>query len=401
MKKLLFLGAATFQIPPIQYALQQGYTVITVDNQPTNEGHHLAHRSYNISTTEKEQIVQLAETEQIDGIVCYGSDIAASTAAYVAEKLNLVGSSYETILTLTNKALFRHFLTQHQLQQQSFKSFTLQQYTQIEAYLQKIKFPVVVKPVDASGSKGVSVIRDLSDQWEAKIARAFQYSLSKTIIIEQFITKKGRQICGDGYMENGKLRFIELGDGHFYDEPPFHAPYAETFPSQHSAKDLQKVKYKLEKILQQAGYHNGTFNLDVMITTDNEVFVNEIGPRSGGNYIPLAIKLISHVDLIAAVVERSLNPNFQLDCHKKRSPYVYACYMIHSKQNGTLQSITFDKSIVNNIIYNHPYLKVGILVEPFYQANKAIGNIVLKFENEVEMHQKMGKINELCRVSVT
>ncbi len=81
MKKLLLLGAATFQIPPIKYALDRGYYVITCDNVPENPGHKLAHKSFNTSTTDMEGILSIARQEDIDGIMTFGSDVSAPTAA--------------------------------------------------------------------------------------------------------------------------------------------------------------------------------------------------------------------------------------------------------------------------------------------------------------------------------
>ena len=399
MKKILFLGAATFQTPPITYALERDYYVITSDNRPQNPGHRLAHKSYNVSTIDKKKVLTLARNEKIDGILSYGSDVSAPTAAYVSDQLCLPGSKYATSLTLTNKALFRRFLKEEGIQHQPFRSFSVVEKEQVKDYLKTVKLPVVVKPVDASGSKGVSIIHSMNE-WKPKVEYAFKTSISKNIIIEQYIVKKGRQICGDGYMENGKLVFVEFGDGHFYKNHDYLAPYAETFPSTHHPSNLQKVGRQLELILQRAGYHKGAFNLDVMITLHDEVFVNEIGPRSGGNYIPLAVKLISNVDLTAAAVESSIDPNYLLETNKSRSPYFFACYMIHSQRQGILKGIAFGPEIKAHIIHLHPYMEVGDEVLPFHQANQAIGNIILQFDSQEEMLAKMVGINNLCQVKL-
>ena len=108
-------------------------------------------------------------------------------------------------------------------------------------------------------------------------------------------------------MENGKLKFVCYGDGHFYNDSKFLAPFGETFPSKHTEKTLLKVSNKLEEILSTNSSTNGPFNLDVIIDYQNNPFVIEIGPRNGGNYIPTAIKLKTNIDLISATVELALN----------------------------------------------------------------------------------------------
>lgn len=97
MKRILFLGGAPTQIPPIKYALEQGHYVITCDYLPENPGHKLAHEYHDVSTTDKEAVLALAKSLNIDGIVAYASDPAAPTAAYVSENLGLPGNPYESV----------------------------------------------------------------------------------------------------------------------------------------------------------------------------------------------------------------------------------------------------------------------------------------------------------------
>ena len=113
MKKILFLGGAPTQIPPIKYALEQGHHVITLDYLPNNPGHKLSHNFYNISTTDKEAVLEVAKAENIDAIVAYASDPAAPTAAYVSEKMGLPGNPYKSVEVLARKDLFREFLAKH------------------------------------------------------------------------------------------------------------------------------------------------------------------------------------------------------------------------------------------------------------------------------------------------
>ena len=88
-KKILFLGATQFQIPPIVYAKEQGHHVITADYLPENPGHKYADEYHNVSTTDMEAVLKLSESLNIDGIVAYASDPAAPTQAYVGNKLGL------------------------------------------------------------------------------------------------------------------------------------------------------------------------------------------------------------------------------------------------------------------------------------------------------------------------
>ncbi len=400
MKTILFLGAAMFQIPPIVYAKQEGYRVITTDNQPQNPGHALADRSYHISTIDKEAILELAQKEQIDGILSFGSDVSVRTAAYVAEKLGLPSNSYQTVLVLTHKGRFRDLLQREGLQAQQFQQFNQESEQEtIHSFIKDIAGKVVIKPVDVSGSKGVSIIQAEAD-WQAEVAEALERSFSKEIIIESYVEKAGKQICGDGYMEAGKLKFICYGDGYFYDDGIHLAPYAESFPSTQADEVLTRVGEKLERILQKANFHSGTFNFDVMLTTEGKIFVIEIGPRSGGNYLPVAIQLYTNVDLVAAAVETCIDTNYELEVAVKPSTFFYACYMLHARETGVLKEIKIDPQLLPHIFMYHPYTKIGEPVEPFVQANRAVGNMILRFQKKEEMLTIMSDIRELCQIVV-
>jgi carbamoylphosphate synthase large subunit len=113
MKKILLLGGSTQQIPAIEYAKKQGYGTILCDYLPDNPGQHYADRFYCVSTTDKESVLEVAQEENVDGVVDYASDPAAPTAAYVAEKMGLLTNPYKSVELLTNKDKFRVFLAEH------------------------------------------------------------------------------------------------------------------------------------------------------------------------------------------------------------------------------------------------------------------------------------------------
>ena len=397
--KILFPGAAAFQLPPIQYALAKGYEVITADNRPQNPGHGLAARSYNISAADWDAITDIAKREKVNAIVPFASDVGAVSAAYACERLQLPSSPYKSVLTLANKAHFRRFMQQSGIAPVNHRAFAAAEQHLIPHFMRSMGFPAVIKPVDASGSKGVALIRE-ENELEPKLKAAYDASLSQTVIMERFIPRFGRQICGDGFMQHGKLTFIYFGDGYFYEDKKYLAPYAESFPSTHSPQILQKVQMQLQTILQKVNYHTGAFNFDVWITTGNEVFVNEIGPRSGGNYLPLAIQLMTGVDMTAAAVECAINPVYAFDFKLKKSDGFYACYMLHAKKAGFLKGVRFSPEMASHIVKRHPYLSIGERVKPFTQANHAIGHIMLRFDAFNEMQEKMAAINQYCTIEL-
>src|SRR5699024_9828243 len=149
-------------------------------------GQNFADVFYNISTTDLDKVLQIAEKENIDGIVAYASDPAAPTAAFVAEKLGLTSNSYTSVNTLSFKNNFREFLKSNGF----YSTFAMSYENFSDAFeeIDRFNFPVMIKPIDSSGSKGVRKIDNKSDL-EQYFNYAMKFSRKKIIVIEEFFEK--------------------------------------------------------------------------------------------------------------------------------------------------------------------------------------------------------------------
>ena len=397
MKKIIFLGASFQQLSPIEYANSKGYITITCDNRPDNPGHRIATSSYNVSTTEKEDILSIAREENIDGIVCYGSDVSAPTAAYVSENLGLPGNPYDSVVTLTNKNRFREFQKKN-----SFycpKSLTIDSVEEldqisIDAALIDFSKELVIKPVDANACKGISIIDNRNKLVQAA-ARAARYSLSNKVIIEEYVSRKSYQICGEGFLQNGLISFYSFANEHFTESTI--VPVGESFPSIHSKSITDKAAAELQRVFSLLDMSTGPFNTDLFITKDDEIFIVEIGPRNGGNRMPDAIKYASGVDTISATVESAIGNAVSLNttCQQLASTY-----SIHTTSNGILSGIKYSDEIKNNIVDELLFYKIGDHVKAFDMGSNMIGNLILKFDSYDEMINKMENMSTYVQAEI-
>ena len=186
MKKILLLGGSHFQVPSIKKAKEMGFYTVTCDYLPQNPGHKYADEYYNVSTTDKEEVLRLAQKLKIDGIVCYASDPAAPTAAYVAEKMCLPASPYQSVEILANKDKFRKFLSANGFHTPKARGYAYEEVEQMRKDIGEFCFPVMVKPVDSSGSKGVAKVDEVSEILEA-VDTAVSYSRCGRFIIEEYV----------------------------------------------------------------------------------------------------------------------------------------------------------------------------------------------------------------------
>ena len=249
MKKLLLLGGSAQQVVAIETAKKLGYYTVLCDFLTDNPGQYSADKFYLVSTTDKEAVLDVAKKENIDGVLAYASDPAAPTAAYVAEKMGLSGNPYESVEILCNKDRFREFLKNN-----GFCTPAAKGYSDIDSAFADIKngyfrMPVIVKPVDSSGSKGVGKIETIEETLQ-KLEYAMSFSRGKRIIVEEFVEKFGYQIAGDGLSIDGKLVFRYFANDHFNPKcvNPF-VPISASFPYNMPDYIQDKVHDEIQRLL--------------------------------------------------------------------------------------------------------------------------------------------------------
>lgn len=399
MKKVLLLGGSHFQVPSVKTAKKLGYYTITCDYAPNNPGHKFADEYHNVSTTDKEAVLALAKQLKIDGIVCYASDPAAPTAAYVAEQLGLPTSPYKSVEILANKDKFRQFLTENGFLVPKAKGYA---YAEKETCLREaeslFRFPVMVKPVDSSGSKGVKCIRDISDLSKA-IDDAMNYSRIKRFILEEYVEKFGYQIAGDGFSVDGKLVFRCFANEHFDASGinPY-VPVGESWPYNMPNAVHEKLHNEIQRAISLLGMKTQAYNFDARIDADQNVYLMEIGPRNGGNLIAQVTQYATGVDMVEYTIKAALGEDCS-DLHMVAPKGYWSNYMIHCQKSGILKEILIDEDFKkNNIVEFDMLYQIGDYVEAFTGSNGTLGTMILKFGSMEEMLEKMDHMERWVKV---
>lgn len=397
MKKILLLGGSAQQIVAIKTAKKLGYYTILCDFLPDNPGQYEADKFYLVSTTDKDTVLEVAKKENIDGILAYASDPAAPTAAYVAEELGLPGSPYESVEILCNKDKFRDFLKTN-----GFCTPEAKGYTNVKEAFEDIKnglfkYPIIVKPVDSSGSKGVSRI-DSIEQVERLLEYAMSYSRGHRVIVEEFVEKYGYQIAGDGLSIDGKLVFRYFANDHFNPlcKNPF-VPISASFPYEQPTEIQDKIHNEIQRLLTALNMKTTTYNFDMRIDKDYNVYLMEVAPRDGGNYIPDVIRYATGVDLVECSVKAAMGENIDTSKFGEPSGF-YSYFAIHSLEDGVLDRIEFTQEGESHIIEKHVIKKSGDKISSFIGANSTLGCLVMKFDSFEQMIHMMDNSQEWCKV---
>lgn len=393
-KRILFLGAAPTQVPPLHYARTQGHYVITCDYVPENPGHKLADEWYNVSTTDTDEVLKLAKKLNIDGIVAYASDPAAPTAAYVAEKLGLPGNPYQSVLTLARKDLFRAFLKEHGFNTPLSNSFYDRE--QARLWLAEIGLPAYVKPVDSSGSKGVTKLVEVSN-FDQAFDHALNYSREKLVVVEEQIVRSSYQVAGDGFIVDGELVFRSWADEHFDRLCNGLVPIGQTFPTSHPHAWLEVAHAESQRLLSLLGMKTGALNFDYVFDENGKFYFLELGPRNGGCLIPEVIRYATGIDLIKYTVDAALG----LPCQGLRmepAKGFWSSYMVHSLDDGTFKNLWLSDRVQAKIIEKDIYAKPGDKVKKYLGSNDTLGTMILQFDTMEEMLDMVDNMERDIRV---
>lgn len=395
-EKILILGGSFLQIPLIDLAKKRGCYVITCDYLPDNPGHKLSHEYHNVSTTDKEAVLYLAKKLEIDAIIAYASDPAVPTAAYVADALGLHSPSSDAVNILARKDLFRDFLLKNGFD--SPKAGVFDSFDQAKQFLHAFDLPVIVKPVDSSGSKGISKVYEESALVNA-CYDALRYSRCKKIIIEEFIERICPQVHGDAFVLNSELVFTCLGDHYFINENSF-VPVSTMIPTQCAPKFVTRALLDINKILKIIKFGTGPINIEIAIGRNNKVYIMEIGPRNGGNFVPQLIQYATRAEMVSWVLDSSLGNIIQNNVYYNsfRPDGFYSHYIIHSEMNGVFDRIEIDTFIAKKILMKKIYKKHNDTIKSFTGSDSTVGVLILKYDSLEEMHSTIKEMPNYLKI---
>lgn len=374
------LGGSAQQVPAIEAAKEMGYYTVLIDYLPDNPGQHVADIWYQESTIDVEAVCRIAKEENVNGILPYASDPAALPAAIVAEQLGLPTNPAKSVEILGVKHKFRDFLAENGFA--CPKKFTFSPSDSVDEVVEKtknLKFPIVIKPTDSSGSKGVSFLEDTKEIGKA-IAHADSYSRNKILIAEEFIQRGFPDVIGgDIFVENGKITLF--GDMACLrgDNGKSLIPIGEKKPNGLNALQINALHEELQKLVSALGIRGGELNIEVIIDNDNHVHFLELGPRAGGNMIPIQLSDAYGVDLIKANVAVAMGEKANLEI--KEPTDCYMTYVLHSDKDGIYEGVEYSPEIEPYIYRRVHYKQPGDKVEAFDGAGKALGIVFLRFSN--------------------
>lgn len=397
-KKLMLLGGLRYLLPVIKAAHEQGYHVITADYLPENIAHKYSDEYCNVSIVDKEAVLQEAKRLQIDGIMSFACDPGVVAASYVQNQMGLPSfGSFESVEILQNKDKFRDFLTKNNFNVPLAKGFDNIEDAMAESYW--YPWPVIVKPTDAAGSKGVTRV-DGPEGLRPALEYAMRHSISGHIIVEEFIEKEGCSSDTDSFSVDGQLSFVSFCAQRFdANASNPYTPAAYSWPSTFTAEQEEYLTSEIQRLITLLGMKTAVYNIETRIGTNGKPYIMELTPRGGGNRLCEMLRYATGVDMITAITRAMVGDPIE---PVEQKPYNghWAEIILHADKDGVFDHLEIDHSLPAEVVEEDLWVQKGDKVESFEGANNAIGTLVLKFQTAEELEHAITHQSDWLKVAV-
>ena len=372
MKKILIIGAGFLQDFVIQKAKSMGYEVIAVDANPASVGFRYADKHGVINIVDEKACFAYAQEENIDGVLTAATEYGVLTAAYIAEQMNLVGLKYDTAKMIKNKYQVRKRLFEAKVDDAA-QAYEVHENTDLAALAQKLTFPIMVKPCDGSGSRGVSRV-DRASQLAEACKAAMAASVTHRAEIESFIT--GREYGAESLVVDGAVHVLGIMRK-WMTEPPYYAELGHAVPSGLDDEVEKKVIECVENAIKALGIRSGAVNIDLLVTEDNKVYMVDVGARMGGNLIGShIIPYGTGIDYMGNMIKNAVGD--MVDLSPVTKPTAVATRLLAFRSGKVEKLPDFEKIEQEYGVEIYHHLEIGQTIREYHTNLDGCGYIVAR-----------------------
>lgn len=398
-KRLLFLGATAYIADLVLLAKKQGIYTIVTDYYKNAPAKKVADEYYDVSTVDLDELEKIAVNSKVDGIATGFSDVNLAMAQKLCEKLGMpFYANHEQVQKTTNKLEFKKLCRECGVP-------TARQYhidsTLSESDLGEIIYPVIIKPADSYGSKGISVCKNEKELKEA-YANALNFSNAAQVVVEQFITGYD-DVCMYYTIQNGFISLSAMTDRDMNTEQKGKAPQPNGlfYPSKRLKQYYDQIHENVCKLIRRLGIMNGTMFIQ-SFANDQEFVVFEMGYRLCGAAEYIIINEENGINNAEMYINYALTGEFSgYDVEKKDNPFFkhHYCILLSLLKSGKiaeirgLEEIRNMKEVINIIqFYNEGDVVQGSTTGTL---NQTFARMYVKGDTKEELLNAIDKIENL------
>lgn len=367
-KKIMFIGAGKYQLAGIQKAREMGLGVVAIDGNPRAEGLSFADASFAVDIRDAALAISIAREQKVNGVLTVASDAALKTVAAVSESLGLPGINLEVAEKSTDKELMRKCFIDNRLP--SPRSYASMSRDVLLKLAREVGFPVVVKPADSAGSRGVRLVA-AEDEFEDAFLKAKAYSLKGKVLVEEFMD--GVEVSVEAFVYQGEITIIALSDK-IRTPPPYLLDTTVIFPSAYPEDIQQSIIEVAGKAIRAIGITFGPVHMELMMTQKGPVPVELAARGPGFKVFTDILPLITGIDILKALIRVSLGQKPDLQPRDSKA----SALRFFDSSDGIVEEVRGLEDVrrINGIYDVDIYVRPGDKVRALTCGADRVGHII-------------------------
>ena len=394
MKRLLMLGGGFLQTFVIKRAKELGYYVLVLDGAPKAMGYSFADEYAVINIVDEKACLAYAREKRVDGVLTAATDFSVLSMSRIASEMNLPGINYVSAKLIKNKAAVRRCLFDAKADDTGY-SFEISSLGDIPFVLSHIFLPVMVKPCDGSGSRGASKVEKAED-FSSACQFAMNGSITHRAVAEPFVV--GREYGVESFVNNGEIHVLAVMQKDMTN-PPYYAELGHAIPSGLSPQMEDKVKQCVQKALMAMDVNHGSVNMDLLIGSDGDVHIVDVGARMGGNLIGShIIPLGTGIDYMGNMIRAAVGDETIWEPVFEPKPVATKLLALTPGKVKVLPDFEAIEKQYGVKIEHH--LKVGDIINEYHTNLDGCGYVVATADNVDAAIQKAASVKSIIDRSI-
>lgn len=399
-KKILILGGSILQLEAIKTAKSLGCLVGVVDYNPNAIGVEFADIFFNVSTTDVDAIEKIYRKFTPDSVFTMATDMPMRVIGYLSDKYGLNYVSYNDALVATNKYLMIQRFKEYQLPHPKFLVINSSELSNFDKFtvingLDNLSFPLIVKPVDSSGSRGVNCA-EYSDELFDCIVKSMDYSNEKIVIIEELLV--GSEVSVEVLVYDSTPTVISITDKETTGYPNF-VEISHLSPSKLSEIERKVISKLAVSSVKALNIINGAAHVEIMLTKSGPYLI-EVGARLGGDFITShLVPYSTGYDIVKGAIDISLRikPKYLSEFTIKPTKISF-----FTPYQGNINFLPNLDLLLNENVLNVGYFKsIGDYISTVPNSSNRLGYYIVKSDSYEKTKNismdTLTKINELFR----
>ena len=383
MKKILILGAGLWQIPYLKKAKEMGLYVIATDWSDNAVGKEYADLFKPISVRDKEESLKFAMENDIDAVFT-STDVGVPTAAYISQKMNLLGITEAQAELATNKFVMRNKIKEIGLKTPLYKMCRTEKEL-LEAY-QSFPQTVIVKPTDNCGSRGVFVVNS-KEELQAVSKETFESSFSGQVLLEELMT--GIESSVEVLVDNGKP--IILGWCKKVKSPfPYRVDMQLDYFPDRPEEENKEVEEMVNQLVRGIEMRNGIMHIEFIWTQDGVKIIEFALRGCGGNVITYLMPALRGYDIEKFLLARALGEDIPVIL----SPSRFGTLKFIIPQAGKVKKLSGVEEINKKdyVLDFHTELCDGFVIESIKNTSKRPAHVIVIGDSREDINNKLNEV---------